>query len=172
MKALTPARSHPDRQVSPLTPPCRPDIPSSTTWLSHGRFVSRLSAVGCSRLRHPRAGSPRAFRRNRFVILRTVGSPPVALHPASRRRSYLRLLGCDQPGHGLAPCRQSVLTDALAPVSDWLRMRQAIVRPLTSMLPVFMKRPLVAQYAGQTGKSARLAATLDLFRSVATKLAC
>ncbi len=26
-----------------------------------------------------------------FVILRTDGSPPVALHPASRRRSYLRL---------------------------------------------------------------------------------
>jgi hypothetical protein len=32
-------------------------------------------------------------RRNRFVILRTAGSPPVALHPASRRRSYLQFLG-------------------------------------------------------------------------------
>src|SRR5208282_3717376 len=32
-----------------------------------------------------------ASRRIRFVILRTAGSPPVALHPASRRRSYLRL---------------------------------------------------------------------------------
>src|SRR5208337_3303785 len=61
-----------------------------------------------------------APRRNRFVIpglrrgrlYRTVGSPPVALHPALRRRSYLQLLGCDQPRHGLAPCRQSVLTDA------------------------------------------------------------
>src|SRR3977135_3403029 len=52
-------------------------------------------------------------RRNRFVILRTAGSPPVALHPASLRRSYLRFLGCDQPRHGLAPCRQSVLADAL-----------------------------------------------------------
>jgi hypothetical protein len=29
-------------------------------------------------------------RRNRFVILRTAGSPPVAPHPASRQRSYLR----------------------------------------------------------------------------------
>src|SRR4030042_4633501 len=28
-----------------------------------------------------------------FVILRTACPPPVALHPASRRRSYLRLLG-------------------------------------------------------------------------------
>src|ERR1700704_2440547 len=52
-------------------------------------------------------------RRNRFVILRTAGSPPVALHPASLRRSYLRFLGCDQPRHGLAPCRQSVIADAL-----------------------------------------------------------
>jgi len=32
-------------------------------------------------------------RRNRFVILRTAGSPPVALHPASRRRSYLQFPG-------------------------------------------------------------------------------
>ena len=32
-------------------------------------------------------------RRNRFVILRTAGSPPVALHPALRRRSYLQFLG-------------------------------------------------------------------------------
>jgi hypothetical protein len=30
-------------------------------------------------------------RRNGFVILRAIRSPPVALHPASRRRSYLRL---------------------------------------------------------------------------------
>jgi len=30
-------------------------------------------------------------RRNGFVILRAIRSPPVASHPASRRRSYLRL---------------------------------------------------------------------------------
>ena len=35
-------------------------------------------------------------------------------------------------------------TSSAAPVSDSLRMRQAIVRPLNSMLPVFMKRPLSA----------------------------
>src|SRR5471030_984975 len=57
-------------------------------------------------------------RRNRFVILRTASSPPVALHPASRRRSYLRFLGCDQPRRGLAPRRQSVLTDALMVGAD------------------------------------------------------
>jgi hypothetical protein len=52
-------------------------------------------------------------RRSRFVIQRTAGSPPVALHPALRQRSYLGLLGCEQPRHGLAPCKQSVLADAL-----------------------------------------------------------
>ena len=31
-----------------------------------------------------------------FVILRTSGSPPVALHPLSRGRSYFRLQGSDQ----------------------------------------------------------------------------
>jgi hypothetical protein len=31
--------------------------------------------------------------RNVFALLRTASSPPVALHPASRRRSYLRLSG-------------------------------------------------------------------------------
>jgi hypothetical protein len=56
-----------------------------------------------------------ASRRNRFVILRTASSPPVALHPASRRRSYLRLRGCDQPRSGLAPLQQRVLTDAPTP---------------------------------------------------------
>ena len=61
---------------------------------SKRRFLSHLSAS--SRL-FPDRGFARmsrlatAFRRNGFVILRAVGSPPVALHPASRRRSYLRL---------------------------------------------------------------------------------
>src|SRR5690349_22507050 len=56
-----------------------------------------------------------APRRNRFVILRTAASPPVALHPASWRRSYLRLWSCDQLQNGLTPFRQNVLTDALMP---------------------------------------------------------
>jgi hypothetical protein len=37
------------------------------------------------------AGSPIAPGRIEFVILRTGRSPPVAPHPASRRRSYVRL---------------------------------------------------------------------------------
>src|SRR5471030_244396 len=58
-------------------------------------------------------------RRNRFVILRTASSPPVALHPLDRLLRSNRgdavtfdFRAFDQPGHGLAPCRQSVLTDA------------------------------------------------------------
>lgn len=43
-------------------------------------------------------------RRIEFVILRTDCSPPVALHPASRRRSYLRLRSCGLLRHGLSPC--------------------------------------------------------------------
>ena len=45
-----------------------------------------------------------ALRRIEFVILRTDSSPPVALHPASRRRSYLRLRSCGILRHGLSPC--------------------------------------------------------------------
>ena len=45
-----------------------------------------------------------ALRRIEFVILRTDNSPPVALHPASRRRSYLRLRSCGFLRHGLSPC--------------------------------------------------------------------
>jgi hypothetical protein len=45
-----------------------------------------------------------APRRIEFVLLRTNSSPPVALHPASRRRSYLRLRSCGILRHGLSPC--------------------------------------------------------------------
>jgi hypothetical protein len=38
-----------------------------------------------------------------FVILRTSRSPPVALHLASRRRSYVRLQSSDKLWRGLAP---------------------------------------------------------------------
>ena len=51
--------------------------------------------------------TPRARRNtppNRFVILQAVPSPPVALHPASRRRSYLRLHARDFTWHRLSLC--------------------------------------------------------------------
>jgi len=53
---------------------------------------SATAAAG-SRLRHFPASSPSTSGRIEFVILRTSHSPPVASHPASRRRSYARLRG-------------------------------------------------------------------------------
>jgi len=57
-------------------PPSAADFrkPSSPVWVSP--LMRRLTAT---------------YGRNVFALLRTASSPPVALHPASRRRSYLRL---------------------------------------------------------------------------------
>ena len=55
------------------------------------------------------------------------------------RSAAIRSVNCAGMPTGLT-------TSSAAPVSDLLRMRQAIVRPLTSMIPIFMKRPVVAQY--------------------------
>lgn len=49
---------------------------------------------------------------NRVRLLRTASSPPVALHPASLRRSYLQLRGLGIPRHGLPPCCVSALAGA------------------------------------------------------------
>jgi len=57
-----------------------------------------------------------APRRIEFVILRTDTSPRVALHPASRRRSYLRLRSCGFLRHGLSPCWCGALTGARFPL--------------------------------------------------------
>jgi len=54
-------------------------------------------------------------RRIEFVFLRTVGSLPAALHPASRRRSYLRLRCYGLHRHGLSPCCSGTFTGALIP---------------------------------------------------------
>ncbi len=50
-----------------------------------------------SRLRHFQCRLAITPRRIEFVILRTASSPPVAPHPASQRRSYLRLRGSGFP---------------------------------------------------------------------------
>ena len=120
MGALTPAcrvlrlfeheRPATYRQVSLLNSLDLPTFPSSTTALPFPfrRFVTlpqrarlpRLSpgqTVGRRDCRRAVWGSPLTSRlpdrlgRNRFVILRTGRSPPVASHLASRRRSYLQL---------------------------------------------------------------------------------
>ena len=96
MKALTPVRltlrtALPVYRTLPcdhsisnhLTHPCRSfhTLPlSSTGSLSTGRGFALLPA-----------SSPVTPGRIEFVILRTGRSPPVAFHPASRRRSYVWL---------------------------------------------------------------------------------
>jgi hypothetical protein len=52
MKALTPCRSPPDLQVSPLTSLCRPGIPTSTTQVSPAALSLASAPAVASRLRH------------------------------------------------------------------------------------------------------------------------
>ena len=95
MKALTPAGLARGRQVSPLTPLCLPSIPPPTTScrpnvafaVTSARSVGPSPGLGFARHRRLAA----TYRRIGFVLLRAARSPPVAPHPASRRRSYLRL---------------------------------------------------------------------------------
>jgi hypothetical protein len=110
-EALTPVRLSPAYRSPCFTYSPFLTIPSPTTWcplfLLYSRYVV-LSGTGLlplyhvvaycnagpgdrSRLRHFLAGSPKTPGRIGFVILRTGRSPPVALHPASQRRSYSRL---------------------------------------------------------------------------------
>jgi hypothetical protein len=57
------------------------------------RYPSAWETVGSHRfgLRHLLAGSPHKQAESSSLALRTGRSPPVASHPASRRRSFLRL---------------------------------------------------------------------------------
>ncbi len=71
------------RSASPRHVTCRRVGPRSHP---HGP-----SPNGNSVLRPSLAGSPRHAGRIEFLIVRTGRSPPVALHPVSRRRSYVRL---------------------------------------------------------------------------------
>ena len=86
--------------------PCS-GLPDSCTRPSHRSVTNHLTCPSVAFTRYPSArwashhgwvwASPLGSRlatspgRNAFVILRTDGSPPVTPHPASRRRSYLRL---------------------------------------------------------------------------------
>ena len=124
-EALTPVRLFLAHRSPCFTHSTVLTIPSPTTWCSPvvalPRYVLSLSATGLSRafqlssrayfphesrLRPWVASSPKTHGRNGFVTLRTGRSPPVALHPASRRRSYIRL----QAGEGI-PEEDSHLSD-------------------------------------------------------------
>jgi hypothetical protein len=91
MKAVTPADLHPTGRSLRLPRSAVPTFRPQPRTLPAGRFVSRLSAGSCFQTSPRKGRLATALRRIRFVILRTAGSPPVAPHPASRRRSYPRL---------------------------------------------------------------------------------
>jgi len=91
MKALTPANLTPIGRSLRLLRLAFPAFRPQPRGPSASRFVSRLSASGCFQASPRMSRLATVPRRIRFVSLRTAGSPPVALHPASRRRSYLRL---------------------------------------------------------------------------------
>jgi hypothetical protein len=98
---------------------CPPSVTDSRNLISD-RLL--LCPVGVSQT----SGRPRAFARvpvwtsplmsklvatygrNVFALLRTASSPPVALHPASRRRSYLWL-------SGVGISRERTCTSQIAP---------------------------------------------------------
>ena len=96
MEPLTPRQVSRSTEVSPLhvtrpfvtIPP--PNTPAPPSPLSHAtpQLDGFPSQVQASPLASRLAG---VVRPNRVRLLRTGASPPVALHPASRRRSYLRL---------------------------------------------------------------------------------
>jgi hypothetical protein len=58
------------------------------------------------------------YGRNVFALLRTASSPPVALHPASRRRSYLRL-------SGVGTSRERTFTSQIAPAPRRTHARES-----------------------------------------------
>ena len=99
MRTVTPRQVSCPTEVSPLhvtrrfetiLPPNTQRPPSS---LSHATPQLDGSPLTGARLRQWLAGSPATSGRIKFVSLRTGLSPPVALHLASRRRSYLRFPG-------------------------------------------------------------------------------
>ena len=94
----------PERQVSPLTPSCRPAIPPPTTRSVRWPLYQSSQRHRLFRASPSSSKLATGSRRNGFVLLQTGGSPPVAPHPASRRRSFLRLQSHDTLRQGLPPC--------------------------------------------------------------------
>ena len=115
VKALTPATV----TSAPGLPACLA-IPSQRSASNHvmrpgSALHANTSVPGVFRTSPRMSRLVATSRRIEFVILRTASSLPVALHPASRRRSYLRLRGLGLPRHGLSPCGYRAFTGALIP---------------------------------------------------------
>lgn len=94
---------HPANRSPRFLRPSFPSFRPQPRGVPRCRFPRHPSATGSFRASPSPSRLAAAPRRIRFVFLRTDSSPPVALHPASRRRSNLRLRGCGKPRRGLPP---------------------------------------------------------------------
>ena len=103
MKALTPAplTYGPGLPAYFATPSCRSASNHGGCLIIASHHASVTSEFRTSPWNRRLVAVP---RRIEFVCLRTDTSPPVALHLASQRRSYLRLRSCGILRHGLSPC--------------------------------------------------------------------
>ena len=110
-----PALSHRTVRSFRLQPP--PVVPAAFWGLARRAYRTTLrwppfrgrASLG---LRHWGAGSPRRLAESSLLVLRTNRSPPVASHPASRRRSYHWLQDARTSRQGLSPCGFDALTGA------------------------------------------------------------
>jgi len=113
---------------SPTTPRALSSLLCCPPSVTDSRSLVSDQLLSCSVRVSQTSGRPRAFARVPvwtsplmrrlvatygrivFVFLRTASSLPVALHPASRRRSYLQLSGVGTP-------RERTCTSQIAPAS-------------------------------------------------------
>ena len=110
-----PALGHRTVRSFRLQPP--PVVPASFWGLARRAYRTTLrwppfggrASLG---LRHWGAGSPRRLAESSLLVFRTNRSPPVASHPASRRRSYPWLQDARTSRQGLSPCGFDALTGA------------------------------------------------------------
>jgi hypothetical protein len=113
--------------ASELPVPPSPNTPQSFD-VAFARYPSahRISRRIGSRLHHWLAGSPVLAGRIEFVILRMDRSPPAAPHPASWRRSCIRLQAGERiPEGDLHPSVQLLLTCARRRTSPALQCRDS-----------------------------------------------
>jgi hypothetical protein len=113
MKVLTPAALTPRGGSLRLLRFAFPPFRSQPRGPSDGRFVRRCSAIGCSRLRHHPAGSPRIHAESDSCSYRLAVRLRLLPTLPRGRCSRLRLHSYDTLWRGLTLRRQSVLTDAL-----------------------------------------------------------
>jgi hypothetical protein len=92
----------------------------------------------------------RRYGRIEFLIVRMARSPPVAPHPASRRRSYSRL----QAGVGI-PGEDLHLPDQLRLQAHGPGLRRESKRRADALLDPFHARALCASGVGRARRSAR-----------------